>query len=156
MAQLFGAKLRALRLQHGMVQAELAHLLGVGQGYITNLETGKDAPSLHFIVCAARVLDVPADSLLRDTISVEAITENQLSGVSSSVSLHHFGANLRCLRIKHNLTQQDIAHQIGTSQRSYISNLEAGRKWPSPELIVRIADVFGVLIDELISPPLED
>jgi transcriptional regulator with XRE-family HTH domain len=43
-----------------------------------------------------------------------------------------------------------LAQHLGLASRAYVSNLEAGRKVPSPELVVRIADHFGVTTDYLL------
>jgi len=155
MARLFGEKLRALRQQHGIVQTELARTLGVVQSHITLLETGKADASLEFMVRVAGVFGVTADSLLRDNIPVISITQPEyLAQVSTPLSPEHIGANLRRLRTTHGLSQQALAQRIGITQRAYISNLEAGRKLPSSDLIVRIADVFSVTIDQLLQPSL--
>jgi transcriptional regulator with XRE-family HTH domain len=61
-----------------------------------------------------------------------------------------FAERLKYLRRTHNLTQTELAHHLGLAQHGYISNLEAGRKAPSIELVVRIADLFGVTTDSLL------
>lgn len=61
-----------------------------------------------------------------------------------------FPDKLRTLRQRFTLTQTALAQQLGLAQHSYISNLEAGRKAPSLELVVRIADLFGVTTDDLL------
>ncbi|GAB4192811.1 MAG: hypothetical protein OHK0022_07190 [Roseiflexaceae bacterium] len=156
MARLFGEKLRVLRQQHGIVQTDLARTLGVVQSHIASLETGKAVASLEFMVRAADVFGVTADSLLRDTISVTCITQPEHTvQTSTPLSPGYFGANLHRLRTTHNLTQHTLAQRIGITKQAYISNLEAGRKLPSPDLIVRIADVFGVTVDQLLLPSLE-
>ena len=156
MARLFGEKLRVLRQKQGIVQTELARTLGVVQSHITSLETGKAVASLEFMVRVAGVFGVTADSLLRDTVPVASITLlEHTAQTSAPLSPGHFGANLHQLRTTHNMTQQALAQRIGIIRQAYISNLEAGRKLPSPSLIVRIADVFGVTVDQLLQPPLD-
>jgi transcriptional regulator with XRE-family HTH domain len=54
------------------------------------------------------------------------------------------------LRLQRNLSQVDLARQLGITRQGYISNLEAGRKRPSPELVVQTADLFGVTTDDLL------
>jgi transcriptional regulator with XRE-family HTH domain len=67
-----GANLRALRLQRGLSQTDLAHQLGLARrGYISNLETGRKAPSLALVVQLADLFGVTTDDLLRDTIRLE-------------------------------------------------------------------------------------
>ncbi len=57
-----------------MVQAELAQQLGLRrQGYISNLETNRIAPSLQLVVRIADLFKVSTDYLLRDGVPVEAV-----------------------------------------------------------------------------------
>ncbi len=73
-SNIFGAKLRALRRKHQVLQVELAQQLGLRrQGYISNLETSRIAPSLQLVVRIADLFKVSTDYLLRDTLPVEAV-----------------------------------------------------------------------------------
>jgi transcriptional regulator with XRE-family HTH domain len=47
-----------------MTQTELAAAVGVTQGYIADIETGKKAGSTETIKALARALAVPLDTLL--------------------------------------------------------------------------------------------
>jgi transcriptional regulator with XRE-family HTH domain len=60
-----------------------------------------------------------------------------------------FSDRIRTLRLHRNITQHTLAASIGLSQGA-ISNLEAGRKSPSADLVVQIANVFGVTTDYLL------
>jgi DNA-binding XRE family transcriptional regulator len=48
------------------------------------------------------------------------------------------------------MTQEDLAQQLGLKRQGHVSNLEMGRKAPSLEMVVKIADVFGVTTDYLL------
>lgn len=48
------------------------------------------------------------------------------------------------------MTQVELAHLLGLARQGYISNLEAGRKMPSLDIVVQIADLFGVTTDYLL------
>lgn len=52
------------------------------------------------------------------------------------------------LREEVQLTQTELAKKIGTSQRN-VSNWETGTSEPDLETIGKLADIFGVSIDEL-------
>ena len=52
------------------------------------------------------------------------------------------------LREEMQLTQAELAKRIGNSQRN-VSNWETGASEPDIQTIVRLADIFGVSIDEL-------
>ena len=57
--------------------------------------------------------------------------------------------NLKEIRIKRNLTQQQVADNIGCSTVVY-SRYENGIRQPSIETLLRLADLFGVTVDYLI------
>lgn len=46
------------------------------------------------------------------------------------------------------MTQQDLAERIGVSRQTVIA-VEAGKYAPSLEMAFRIADVFGVRVEEV-------
>lgn len=148
----FAARLRHLRRRHNLTQLELAHRLGLARhGYISNLEASRKSPSLELVVRIASLFGVTTDYLLRD--------KNFEEGISSPISLklfkqsplpRLFGTKLRQLRHQHGLLQAEAAQKLGLAKRGYISNLETGRKEPSLELVVRIADLFGVTTDYLL------
>ncbi|MFV9505667.1 MAG: helix-turn-helix domain-containing protein [Oscillochloridaceae bacterium umkhey_bin13] len=63
--------------------------------------------------------------------------------------MQRFGAKLRTLRQRHGLTMRDLADQLGLGSHGYIGDLESGRRQPSLELAVKVADLFGVPLDQL-------
>ena len=58
------------------------------------------------------------------------------------------GKNIRRLRIAHGLTQRGLAHHLRVSTQA-VSKWERGRAYPDLTLIVPIARLFSVSIDEL-------
>jgi transcriptional regulator with XRE-family HTH domain len=154
MSQLFGKKLRFLRRNHGLTQSDLAEQLGLAaHTHIAKLEANQDVPSLALVVRVATNLHVTTDYLLRDTIPVEEPRRrNELiahDSVEAIEGLQHFGATLRALRVRAGITQADLAQQLRLARQGYISNLETGRKTPSLDLAVQIADYFGLTTDLL-------
>lgn len=65
--------------------------------------------------------------------------------------------SLKILRKKRNLTQKDVADAIGITFQTY-SYYETGRTKPTPETLCKLADYFGITVDELLgrSPQLFD
>lgn len=150
MPRLFGDKLRLLRTRHNETQVQLAqHLLPLNQPHVANLESGRTTPSLDLIIRAARHFEVSLDYLLRDAVAVEAIIPAPPLPTDHTPP-QPFGAKLRLLRERRTWRQVNLAHQLGLARPGYISNLELGRKQPSPELAVQIADLFGVGLDALL------
>jgi len=60
-----------------------------------------------------------------------------------------FNEKLQKLRIKENLTQEELAEKLYVS-RAAISKWESGRGYPSIDSLKAIAKYFHVTIDELI------
>lgn len=60
-----------------------------------------------------------------------------------------FGKRLRSLRLQNNLSQKQLAAQIGV-QNSIISFYEVGERSPSLDVIMKLASVFHVSTDYLI------
>ena len=58
-----------------------------------------------------------------------------------------FAERIRVLRGERNLTQAEVAKEVGLSPRGY-QDLELGRK-PKYDTLLRIADFYGVSVDWL-------
>lgn len=61
----------------------------------------------------------------------------------------NFGAKLRTLRTGQKLTQQQLAERIGVA-KSVVSYYESGDRYPSYDVLVRIAHVFHTSTDYLL------
>lgn len=69
--------------------------------------------------------------------------------------IQRFGEKLRVLRLLHDMTLQELANELGLTAHSYISELEAGKKVPTAELVLSVARLFEVTTDELMKDELE-
>ncbi|MCL2698454.1 MAG: helix-turn-helix domain-containing protein [Oscillospiraceae bacterium] len=63
--------------------------------------------------------------------------------------MYTFGENLKKLRKDKNLTQKQLGEAVGGSQRG-IQNNELGVRKPSYDLLISLADYFGVSVDYLV------
>ena len=61
-------------------------------------------------------------------------------------------ANLRRLRTDHDYTQTQIAERLNISRQAY-SNYETGNRIPDLDILIRIADIYHVTLEELIMQP---
>lgn len=61
----------------------------------------------------------------------------------------NFGEKLRNLRTGQNLTQQQLADRIGVA-KSVVSYYESGDRYPSYDVLVRIARIFSTTTDYLL------
>lgn len=62
--------------------------------------------------------------------------------------MERFGEKLRTLRQRKGLTMRRLADQLGVRD-SYISQMETGDKIPNVVMLVKIADIFQVSLDQL-------
>ncbi|NJN66146.1 MAG: helix-turn-helix transcriptional regulator [Chloroflexaceae bacterium] len=149
-----------------MVQTQLAHHLALAtHTHISQLEAHKTTPSLHLIVRVALFFGVTIDYLIRDDIPIKTPTRSGNPQEDTGDSHWYLlGKKLRMLRRKRNLTQRDVAKAVGLAAQVHMSYLESGRKEPSIDLLLRIADFFGVSTDYLlrddipvtVAPPAQD
>ena len=62
--------------------------------------------------------------------------------------MRRFGEKLRTLRQRHSMTMRELADRLGLLTHGYVGDLESGRRQPSLELALKIADIFGVSVDQ--------
>ncbi len=60
-----------------------------------------------------------------------------------------FGARLKELRLKAGLTQKQLASQVGVT-KSVISFYELRERAPSPEVLIKLSNIFHVTTDFLL------
>ena len=69
--------------------------------------------------------------------------------------MQKFGRKLAILRKQKGWSQRELTTVLGYSSHGFISNLEAGRKKPSLELITKIKELFDVSFDQLMDDNVE-
>ena len=152
MSALFGAKLRKLREEHGLIQAVLGRRFGLAShAHIANVELGHDRPSLDLVVRIATLFRVTVDELVRDTVPIEAVRSPGLCDTGPSrVDPVQLGQQVRTLRQSRGLTQAVLAQRLESAGQSGIGKIERGEKLPSLERLVQLADALGVSTDDLL------
>ena len=60
-----GNNLKAIRTDKNITQSELAELLGVDKSFVSNIENGKNNPTLSTIASLAKALKVSVDELFK-------------------------------------------------------------------------------------------
>jgi transcriptional regulator with XRE-family HTH domain len=152
MAHFFGAKLRYLRLERDLSQAELARQIGdIGRAHVNNVEVDRRPPSLLFVLHVATLFQVTTDYLLRDSIPIDEAAAHGRTSLTRQTTLPTlFGAKLRHHRQQHGLSQAELAQRLRLAAHAHISKLERGHHAPSIDLVIAIADRFGVSTDYLL------
>jgi len=64
-ASQLGKNLKRIRLTKGITQGDIVRKLGVGRGFISNIENGKANPTLATIAKLAKALGVPIGELIK-------------------------------------------------------------------------------------------
>ena len=59
-----GSRIRTVRMERGITQAQLAEAVGVGVTHISHIETGNGIPSLQTFLDVVNALNCSADELL--------------------------------------------------------------------------------------------
>ena len=61
----------------------------------------------------------------------------------------NMGEKIKNRRTEHNMTQDELAKRLAVS-RSTVFNWETGRNYPDMQIIVSIADILGLSLDEML------
>ena len=69
--------------------------------------------------------------------------------------MQKFGEKLRALRQRRRLTMEELALEMGLTGHGHISNVETGKKKPSLEFVLKVAEIFDVSLDRLLRDDLE-
>ena len=151
----FGAKIRALRLQHGLEQSDVATIFGISQSHLAHLEAAsrpRDAPSTSVVLVAMRYFGVSADFLLLDSWPHDEIpTSTVVPAAASALPPRMLGEKLRFARKRAKKIQQQMATELGMATNGTLSNIEKNRKLPSPGLLIRLAAMLDVSLDWLLN-----
>lgn len=67
---------------------------------------------------------------------------------TTNETLKSLGKKVQKLRREQNLTQEDLAHELGIS-RVYMGYIEQGRESPSLKLLMKMSRKFNVRVEDL-------
>lgn len=137
----FNRKLRVLRVKRDMSQAQLAAALGISKSSISMYELGKRQPDFE---------------TLRSIAVFFSVDMNYLLGGEREVPHMAFSNNLRYLRKKYNMSQEELADKLGYKSFTTIQKWESGVSEPSVSMVKKIADIFGVTMDQITNDDLSD
>lgn len=73
----------------------------------------------------------------------------------SNIGINKFGEKLFQLRVQHHLTLQMLANELGYKAHGYISEIESGKKTPTLEFVLKVAQYFHISLDHLLRNELE-
>lgn len=131
--------LRYLREQRGFNQKELSDVLGMSRAAIGNWEKQHRIPDIETIIKLAQFFDVTLDDFILKELRPPAPL---------------YVKNLSYLRSKHDMTHEDIADLLGYRRKQRYVAIETGEASVSVEDLEKLADFFGVTMDQLIKQDL--
>lgn len=84
--------------------------------------------------------------------SIEPPIRVQRRQKTKDILLERFRKNLRNLRKENGYTQQELADMLKLN-RSIITAYESGKAFPKLPILIELADIFFVTVDDLIGYP---
>lgn len=138
-----GRKIKNCRIEKNMTQLELGKKLGISPSTIGMYEQDRREPDANTIVKFATVFNVSTDYLLGYVAKQDVIITH------ASIEKIDMAARIRKLRLQKGLTQEELGNSINV-QKAAISKYEIGRAVPSVDILIKLADLFGVSADYIL------
>lgn len=132
--------LKRLRKKFNMTQAQLAEATGIHFQTLSKFERGTHVPKQGTIEFLARAFGMTSEELIRHLESPDA---PPLEGDKKDSPPR----SLKGLRERARLTQGALAKALNISAVT-ISNMENGKHHPSPSTSQKMADFFGIPLDD--------
>ena len=140
----FHEKLKMLRKKKGLTQQEVADFFGIQQAVYQKWESGNRKPSYENLSMLACIFDVSIDFLLSEYLEISKEAYLKLKEEKKNL----FSVRLKELRLKKGLTQTELGEKVGVKQSTF-TNWENGKREPSFENLVKLADLLEVSLDSL-------
>jgi len=67
--------------------------------------------------------------------------------------MEKFGEKLRTLRMRRGLTTRELGELLGVNQ-SHVTRMEQGQRIPNVAMVMKVAAIFGVTVDQLVQDEL--
>jgi len=67
--------------------------------------------------------------------------------------MEKFGAKLRTLRTQRGMTTRELGELLDVSH-PFVTRMEQGKKTPNVAMVIKIAAIFGVTMDQLVQDEL--
>lgn len=87
----FGNRLKNLRLQQKLTQAQLSQKLGVTKSVISAYETGIRMPSYDILISISRIFKVTTDFLLgveqKHSLDLSGLSENEITAITNLIKV---------------------------------------------------------------------
>lgn len=135
-------RLKDIREDNDMSQSELSEILGVKRSTYSLWELSINIIPLNYLCDFADCFNISLDYILGITNNKDS--NNFVKGFDLSI----LGNNMKEIRIKNNLTQEDMANILGVSQACVV-RYEKGLICISVSNIYKFSKKFKISINEL-------
>ena len=133
--------LKYLRERNGEKQKDISSILDVSEMTISRYESGDCEPDLCKVMVLAEHFGITIDEFL----SVRLQEDKPL-----------YISNLKYLRRKNEITQQEMAKLLSLRDKSSCSLIESGKTRLSADQMIKLADYFGVTLDQFAKQDLSE
>lgn len=137
----FSKRVKALRLEAGYTQKELAEKIGMTAAGYSKYGTETTYPPFERLEKLAKILNVSVSYLLGETDERPVVKEDNSST---------FHERLKHLRTQAGYSQVEIANELNFASRQVYNNYEKGINKPSKENLEKLAEFFNVSVDYLL------
>lgn len=135
----FAQNLKFLREKIGESLVGVARRFKVSYMTISRYENGECQPSLEMLINLADFYNISVDDLLKKDLRP---------------ALPLYISNIKYIRELYGITQEDMANYLGFSGKSSISLIESGKTEISVDNLIKLADYFGLTLDQLVKQDL--
>ncbi|MGD8448995.1 MAG: helix-turn-helix transcriptional regulator [Desulfobacterales bacterium] len=129
-----GERVKYLRLILGFQQEDLANILFIQRGYVSQIETNKQQPSDSLIALIAEKFDVSEDWLrkgedpMRTEFNQRIKKEKARYALETGIGLETVGKRIRFARTYKEVDPTVITSMLITTKEDYLYSLESGKK----------------------------
>lgn len=131
--------LKYLRSKAGEKKKDIAELLGVSEMIISRYESGENEPEVGKVILLSKHYDITIDELITMQLCKD---------------LPQYVRNIKFLRKKNGFTQSEIAELLGYRGKQGYGAVETGNSGISVDNLIKLADYFGVTLDQLVKQDL--
>ena len=71
--------------------------------------------------------------------------------IKTKIDTHATGKNIQRFRIKKGISILDAKEALGATSSQYIENIENGYLLPPIDVLINLAELFGVKLDNIVS-----
>lgn len=144
---LFGMRLKELRQEKGLTQAELGSILGCIDRNVQKMEYGRSNVPIKNLIFLADYFDVSLEYLIGRSDNGQPPEERY--SMEKIKDLKIFSQHLKDLRKEKGMKQREMAELLKKTERHY-QDIEAGKINIPTLMLIQIADFFEVSLDYLV------